>query len=440
MQARATKLLKAMVVFLSTGSCAGAVAAVAHAADSRSNALPGYAVTDLGTLGGTLSFATGINDRGWVDGFSNLKGDVEQHAFLWRRGVMTDLGTLGGPNSGVGFWGQAPNDHGAIAGTGESSTIDPNNEQFCASFNSFFSAPATQYECRPFLWRDGAITALPTFGGNNGTANQINDRGQVVGAAETTALDPTCATPTLTRLPALWENGVIHKLPVMPGDDSAVANAINESGQAVGISVGTCTGSPAHAVLWEHGKVTGLGSLGGTAFDEATSINNQGQVVGFSSLPGNTYYHAFSWDRRSGMRDLGTLPGDFNSVAVRINAKGQIVGFSCDVTGIICRAVVWEDGAITDLNTLTRGSHLLLQYAFGINARGEIVGGAQTSNGETHAFLATPDNRDLARASAARATRRAISQRHHVGLPESVRKLLRQRLRFGRRAPLPWPY
>jgi probable HAF family extracellular repeat protein len=189
-------------------------------------------------------------------------------------------------------------------------------------------------------------------------------------------------------------------------------------------------------VLWENGKVVGLGSLGGTPFDEAAGINNHGQVVGFSSVPGDVYFHAFSWDRHSGMQDLGTLPGDYNSVAVRINSHAEIVGFSCDVTGTICRAVMWKHGAIADLNSLTGGSPLLLQFAFGINSRGEIVGAALTSNGQLHAFLAVPDSHGLARDNADRVPRRAGSEHRRVRLPASVR---RPRLRFTHpNIPLPW--
>jgi uncharacterized membrane protein len=43
-----------------------------------------YTVTDLGTLGGTLSVAGGINNRGDIEGFSTLPGDTTIRAFLWQ--------------------------------------------------------------------------------------------------------------------------------------------------------------------------------------------------------------------------------------------------------------------------------------------------------------------------------------------------------------------
>jgi probable HAF family extracellular repeat protein len=58
-----------------------------------------YTVTDLGTLGGTFSQASGINNNGSVVGFATLNGDTALHAFLWRKGVITDLGTLGGSDT-----------------------------------------------------------------------------------------------------------------------------------------------------------------------------------------------------------------------------------------------------------------------------------------------------------------------------------------------------
>ena len=50
---------------------------------------------DLGTLGGDNSEAFWINDAGEVVGRADVSGSESHHAFIWRNGVMTDLGTLG---------------------------------------------------------------------------------------------------------------------------------------------------------------------------------------------------------------------------------------------------------------------------------------------------------------------------------------------------------
>jgi hypothetical protein len=50
---------------------------------SQSNAShPRYAVTFLGTLGGTFSQPFGLNNKGEVNGIANLPGDLNHHAFL----------------------------------------------------------------------------------------------------------------------------------------------------------------------------------------------------------------------------------------------------------------------------------------------------------------------------------------------------------------------
>src|SRR6185503_15996662 len=51
-----------------------------------------YQMTDLGTLGGSNTFARGINNRGEVVGDSELKEGIPfRHAFLFSNGVMKDL-------------------------------------------------------------------------------------------------------------------------------------------------------------------------------------------------------------------------------------------------------------------------------------------------------------------------------------------------------------
>jgi probable HAF family extracellular repeat protein len=91
------------------------------------------------------------------------------------------------------------------------------------------------------------------------------------------------------------------------------------------------------------------------------------------------------------MTDLGTLLGDVVSVALSINNRTQVVGLSFDASGNV-RPVLWQNGGITDLNTLIpAGSPLSLLEALGINDRGQITGYALLiATGEIHGFLATP--------------------------------------------------
>jgi probable HAF family extracellular repeat protein len=70
-------------------------------------------MVDLGTLGGSFSFATAVSPSGQVVGDSLLLG-FENHAFSWTQsGGMVDLGTLGG----IGSLANAVNRRGEVAGS-----------------------------------------------------------------------------------------------------------------------------------------------------------------------------------------------------------------------------------------------------------------------------------------------------------------------------------
>src|SRR5712664_3986687 len=73
-----------------------------------------YVVANLPSLGGTVNSGNSLNDLGWASGTSNLPGDATQHAILWLHGPSIDLGTLGGPNSGV-IW-PVKNERALISG------------------------------------------------------------------------------------------------------------------------------------------------------------------------------------------------------------------------------------------------------------------------------------------------------------------------------------
>jgi probable HAF family extracellular repeat protein len=401
-----------------------------------------YSVINVGALGGNQGAAYGgVSNRGWVTGDANLPGNQTEHAFLWRNGVMTDLGTLGGLDSGVPI--PVKDDKGLIVGGSQTSTVDPLGEFWGAALicEAGTNCQGWQNLGLAFLWKKGVMTALPTLGGNNGQAFGVNNRGQVVGIAETAIYDASCIPPQVLDFEAvIWgpKVGQIRELPVFPGDSIAAAIAINDRGQVVGTS-GTC-GVPdslalgVHAVLWQNGSVTDLGGFGGVMNNAALAINNGGQVVGISDLPGDTTTHAFLWRRRryrvdrdtnGVMTDLGTLPGDALSIANDINAKGQVVGNSCDVN-FNCRAFLWENGVMTDLNALIPpDSPLYLTYGGGINDRGEIAGQAFNQNtGDTPAFLAIP-------VAGSSAVQLGGNSTPRVTLPEKVRKGLQRRMRLG---------
>lgn len=345
--------------------------------------VPHYKLTVLPTLGGTFSDGYGINERGQVTGASVTVRDTID-AFLWQEGVLVDLGTLGGPVSiPARFGGHGINSRGMVAGFSNTSTPDPNGEDVCGL--------GTFLTCLPFIWQKGTMTALPLLGGNNGTVGGMNNRGQIVGFSETPTPD-SCSIAFLQVEATIWEKGIVQELPPFPGDSDGTASDVNDKGQVAGVT-GCVSTNTVRAVLWPQGPnggVVDLGNLGGMGGNIPSSINNKGQVVGQSDLPGDTTHHAFLW-QNGVMTDLGTLNGQPVSLAFGINDQDQVVGIFEDFAGDNTTGFLWQGGVMTDLNTLIPpGSSLFLKEPVAINDRGEIVGFGLDSNGNERAFLLTP--------------------------------------------------
>ena len=417
-------------------SLAGMFAASAFYAQSLSpdaspgSQMPRYKVTDLGTLGGPLTIAFGINNAGRVGGTVAVPNG-ETHAFLsGAKGMIHDLGTLGGPNAQA----SGPNGRDDLPVISEISTPDPLKEDFCGFGDHLI--------CLGALW-SGVMKPLRTLGGNNAMALALNNRGQVIGVAENGTHDPTCPAPQVLDFePVVWGPTAddIQKLPTLPGDTVGFALGINDLGQIVGSS-GTCANTVVtavgllvgpHAVLWENGSVKPLGNLGGKTMGKAAAINNRGEVAGFSDVADGTV-HSFLWTKDTGMKDLGGLGGDVLGDPAGINNSTQVVGGSCDSSGN-CRAFLWQNNVLSDLNSLIPAdSPLYLVYALGINDAGEIAGFAvQTSTGDIHAYVATPIPGESGKQSIAPAAQSEASESRPAALPDQIRLLLQQRLPFGR--------
>src|SRR5437660_6604018 len=399
--------IRLLIILVALGGAA-LVFAQNAAAQTQAKAKPmtQYQVSTLASLGGTSSGGNSINDQSWVAGYSRLP-DRNRHATLWRNSSLTDLGTLGGPNSSV-TW-NVKNTAGIIVGISQTLTPEPLGENWSSA--AFYSTPNNVgYINLGFVWEGGQMRGLPNFpGGNNGFATGANNLGQVVGWAENGVHDPTCCcTQVLQFRPAMWTLGPpdqIHELPLIAGDTSGAATAINDNGQIVGISgicdqaVGRHTAK--HAVLWENGGVTDIyPDAPAPWWNTPTAINQRGDIVGFAGDPAfveGDIVHAFMWTREDGIRHLKPLPNrtpkHVDSEAYGINEARQVVGVSCDADQVDCRAVIWDHGNTpTDLNDLKApGYSALLASAKDINNKGEITGRAvDPITGVLTAYLAVP--------------------------------------------------
>lgn len=276
-------------------------------------------IIDLGTVGeGKIVLPQTLNNVGQVvGGFENTTPDpfslfqfpTETRAFFWEKGVMQDIGTLGGPDA----FAFSINDRGQVAGMSYTNAMP----------NATTGFPTQE----PFLWDQGKMVSLGTLGGTmGGTGNQgsimINNRGQVIGTSNLPGDQFTHAF--------VWKNGVMTDLGTLGGLNS-FAVWLNEAGEIVGEAdlPGSAVNHLHHAFLWKGGVMTDLGTLGSTSHAEA--VNSRRQVVGRSRLgdPSSIGQHAFLWDDGGPMVDLNAvIPANSGLQlidAVNINDRGEIL-------------------------------------------------------------------------------------------------------------------
>ncbi len=361
-----------------------------------------YRLIDLGTFGGPNSSETVefpyINNRGMVVGFADTDtpdpfnpGGFIPHAFRWKHGVLTDLGTLPGGYGSFAIW---SNDRGQVVGLSDNGEIDP-----------VLGGP----QGRGVLWEsDGSIVNLGTLGGTQSLAGAINNQGQIIGVAADEIPDPYSIFGWATETRGfVWEKGAMRDLGTLGGTDTS-PSFINQNGQIAGVSYVNSNPSfncdlpltthpfiegdeVAHPFLWHGGKLNDLGTIGGT-FGVATWLNDAVDVAGGATTVADEEFHAFFW-RDGVMVDIGTVANDTCSVVHFMNSRGEVSGTSGDCAGEFERhGFIWQPGgSMIDLNDFVPpGSDLTITDGETINDCGEIAGSGMLPNGDFHAVVLIP--------------------------------------------------
>ena len=275
-------------------------------------------VIDLGTLGGNGASANAINDRGQIFGGALntipdansgfpffVPGATQVHAVLWEHGAIKDLGTLGGTDSvvyqannagqamGISFTDDVvhdgtglPKTHPFLWDRGKMIDVGSLGGSFSEAYGLNgrgeevgFSLLNGDTGIHPFLWKGGVLTDLGTLGGDNGEAWAINDLGHVVGRADLPGSQAHHAY--------LWRDHQMIDLGTPHGNACSSGETINIHDQVVGDS-GEC-GVGGDPYLWEKGDIVALSDLILPGSDrivfDAFQINDLGQIVSLCATP-----------------------------------------------------------------------------------------------------------------------------------------------------------
>jgi len=199
-----------------------------------------------------FGYAMAINDDGVVTGSALLSG---LHAFSWRDGTMTDLGTVGGFSDSAGT---AINSHGDIAGW-----VGPGN-----------------IDSHAMVVFDGTMSDLGTFGALAAQATGINASRVVCGNLQYRSSVPDTAF--------VWHDGAVQLLRGPDGTGLLEAAAIGDDGVVVG---SMRTKQVRHAFAWRDGVLVDLNDVlapgnEGWTLEWASAINHRGEIVGRGTLDG----------------------------------------------------------------------------------------------------------------------------------------------------------
>ncbi len=351
--------------------------------------------------------AVGVNDNGMVIGSSNNNGTTSRGAFIWD--PVTSNMTFLGVDPELIF--------------SEAVDVNSKDEVIVNSFGGRgFSDACEEVKTESTaLWREGLFVSLPTYAK---FSNDVNEKGEVVGRM----LSPDPLSDGCTSSAFYWDGTSPNLLGVgqIAGAESSEAVAINEHSQIIINSGGTVVFHDLN-----HNVVESLNHLPGAAKTVAVDINDSiytnndgipdGHVIGNSgnfdqdaleeAVSGKGVSAVVQQDEPSvdveeptqqpegsqsavdivfGTQPSGTVvdfafgSDELDDVLTQL-PDGEVVDESFEWATSDVQGFFWDGGAMYPISGFGEG----LSAVTDLNDNDEVVGGAITAEGKTHAFMWT---------------------------------------------------
>lgn len=202
---------------------------------------------------------------------------------------------------------------------------DTASQGFGASTNGVaFGRSVRSGAAQAFSWtKSGGIVGLPNLAGRPFcVSNSASDNGNIAGTCSTTLFGSS-------RLPVVWQNGMVSQFPLPSGETLGDANDMNASGVAVGSVNG---GSLQRGVIYSGGSATVITQTtsNGSFFVTAFGVNDSGRVVGQGIDPTNAARNVgIVYDiGNASAFEVGALSGFNGALAFAVSNTGYVVGSS----------------------------------------------------------------------------------------------------------------